>query len=92
MYILYRHNLYKEVYTIVYMATKKESKIVELNSKEIKINLDKLQEEVKSAYNTMKDILPESIEETIIKSFGNASHIILPKKYEGKKAIVIIKK
>lgn len=71
---------------------KKGKRIIELSSREVKIDLDKLQKEVKKAYNTMKNIVPESIEKTEIKSFGNASHIILPKKYKGKKAIIIIKK
>ena len=70
----------------------KKVKRIELNSKELKINLEKLQEDVKKAYNTMKTLLPESISEREIKPFGNASHIILPKKYTNKKATVIVKK
>ncbi len=71
---------------------KREKGIIEINSKEMKINLNKFQKEVINAYNTMKDLLPEAIEEAKIKSFGNASHIILPKKYEGKNATIMIKK
>lgn len=67
-------------------------KRIELNSKELKINLEKLQEDVKKAYSTMKKLLPESISGRKIKPFGNASHIILPKEYSGKKATVIIKR
>lgn len=39
-----------------------------------------------------KSQVPEDILERKVKSFGNASHIILPKEYEEKKAIIIIKK
>jgi len=95
MYILLYINIYKGVYTSVYMKKEKkvkESKRVELSSKEIKVNLEKLHEDVKRAYGTMKKILPESISDREIKPFGNASHIILPKEYAHKKATVIIKK
>ena len=92
MYILLYINIYKEVYTIVYMVKEKKDKRVELSSKEIKVNLERLQEDVKRAYNSMKKILPESISDREIKPFGNASHIILPKEYAYKKATVIIKK
>ena len=74
------------------MKTKKEAKRVELSSKEIKVNLEKLQEDVKTAYDSMKKILPEEVKEREIKQFGNASHIILPKEYAKRKAIVIIKR
>jgi len=40
----------------------------------------------------MTKILPEAIKDAEIKRFGNASHIILPKNYSGKRATVIIKK
>lgn len=69
-----------------------ETKRIELSSKEIKVNLERLQQDVKRAYNTMKNVLPEAITDKVIKPFGNASHIILPKKYAKKKATVIIKK
>lgn len=36
--------------------------------------------------------IPEEVLDRDIKAFGNASHIILPEKYKGKKAQVIIKK
>lgn len=74
------------------MKKSKNVKRVELNSKELKINLEKLQEDVKKAYHTMRTLLPESISEKEIKPFGNASHIILPKEYANKKATVIVKK
>jgi putative transposon-encoded protein len=74
------------------MKTKKDKKIIELNSKELKVNLEKLQKDVKTAYVSMKKVLPEAIKNNKIKRFGNASHIILPKEYAGKSAIVIVKK
>jgi len=69
----------------------KEEKRFELNSKELRINLDRLQKDAKTAYNSMMKVVPESIKDVEIKRFGNASHIILPKKYSGKKATVIIR-
>ncbi|MFQ5531692.1 MAG: DUF2080 family transposase-associated protein [Candidatus Nanoarchaeia archaeon] len=71
---------------------KKTDKRIEINSKEIKVDLEKLQKDVMKAYESMKKIIPESITEREIKPFGNASHIILPKEYAYKKAKVIIKK
>ncbi len=73
-------------------ARKKAGKRIELSRKEIKVNLERLQEDVKSAYNTMRKLLPDAITDREVKPFGNASHITLPKEYSGKKAIVIIKK
>jgi len=70
----------------------KKNKRIKISSKEISVNLEKLQEDVKSAYERMKKILPESIKKAEIKRFGNASHIILPKEYAGKKATVIVTK
>ncbi len=92
MYILNHHNLYKDVYTNVYMETKKDQRIITLTKEELNINLNKLQEDVKKAYGTMKELLPEAIVDKEIKPFGNASHIILPKEYANKKATIIIKK
>ena len=69
----------------------KEGKRFELNSKELRINLDQLQKDVKKVYKSMTQIVPESIKDAEIKRFGNASHIILPKKYSGKRATVIIR-
>jgi putative transposon-encoded protein len=73
------------------MKNKKDRRI-QITSKEIRVNLEKLQQDVKRAYESMKKVLPESIKNTEIKTFGNASHIILPKEYAGKKAMVIITK
>jgi putative transposon-encoded protein len=73
-------------------SSKKSNKRVELNSKELKVNLEQLQRDVKKAYSSMMKVIPESIKDAEIKRFGNASHIILPKEYSGKKATVIIKK
>ena len=74
------------------MKTKKEGKRIEISSKELRINLEKLQSDVEHIYRTVKKLVPESITNKEIKLFGNASHIILPKEYAGKKATVIIKK
>ncbi len=73
-------------------AKKKQAKRVELSSKELRINLEKLREDVKSAYETMTKVLPEAIKDAEVRTFGNASHIILPKEYAGKRAMVIIKR
>jgi len=70
---------------------RKKDKRIEINSKELRVNLEKLQGDVKNAYKTMKKLLPESITEKEVKPFGNASHIILPKEYAHKKATVIIR-
>ena len=91
-YILNHHNLYKGVYTDVYMETKKQQKTLTLTNEEIKVNLKKLQQDVQNAYGVIKTLLPEAIENKEIKPFGNASHITLPKEYAGKKATIIIKK
>ena len=72
------------------MKKLKKDKRIELNSKELRINFEKLQGDVKKVYNTMKRLVPESITEKKIKPFVNASHIILPKEHANKKAIVII--
>ncbi len=64
----------------------------EISSKELKINLEKLQQDVKKAYETMKNVLPSAIKDVEIKKFGNAAHIVLPKEYTGKKATVLIRK
>jgi len=69
----------------------KEQKRFELNSRELRIDLDRLQEDVKKAYRSMMKVVPESIRDAEIKRFGNASHIILPKNYSGKRATVIIR-
>lgn len=74
------------------IKAKKTQKRITLNKEEINVNLRKLQEDVKTAYNSMKRVLPEAIKDAKVKRFGNASHIILPKGYAGKKAIVLIKK
>jgi len=52
-----------------------------------------LNEGIKNIQEVMKKLeIPEEVTEKEIKPFGNASHIILPKEYANKKAIVIIKK
>lgn len=71
---------------------KKSAKRIELNSRELRINLERLRKDVKNAYETMTKVLPEAIKDAEVKRFGNASHIILPKEYAGKRATVIVKK
>ena len=72
--------------------SKKQEKRIELSSKEFKINLAKLQQDVKRAYDGVKKVLPEAIKEIKVTKFGNAGHIIVPKEYVGKKATVLVKK
>ncbi len=67
-------------------------KRIELNSRELRINLEKLKKDVRGAYETMTRVLPEAIKDAEIKRFGNASHIILPRAYAGKRATVFVKK
>ncbi len=74
------------------MRKQNKNNTIEINNKEIKIDLERLQEDVKNAYKSMQKILPEAVLiDREIKPFGNASHIILPKEYAKKKATVIIK-
>jgi putative transposon-encoded protein len=70
----------------------KNDRRIEISSKELKINLEKLQKDVKNAYETMRKVLPSAIKDVEVKKFGNASHIVLPKEFTGKKAMVLIKK
>lgn len=65
---------------------------VNLNSKEFKINLEQLQRDVKKAADSMAKMIPQAVKNVEVKKFGNASHIILPKEYAGKKASVFISK
>ncbi len=75
------------------METKKEQKKVELSPEQIRTNFTKLTEGIKEIQEVMKILdVPEEVLDRDIKPFGNASHIILPEKYKGKKAKVIIKK
>ncbi|HLC57203.1 MAG TPA: DUF2080 family transposase-associated protein [Candidatus Nanoarchaeia archaeon] len=53
--------------------------------------LASLERNLKGIVENMKKLgIPEEVIEKEIKPFGNASHIILPKEYENKKAKVII--
>lgn len=63
-----------------------------LTPEEVKQNLNRLQEGVNEVQDIMNMLLPEAIIESEVKDFGNSSHIILPKEYAKKKAVVIIKK
>ena len=69
---------------------KKKYGRVDVSSKEIRINLEQLQKDVKNVYENMRKLVPETITNQEIKPFGNSSHIILPKEYANKKATVII--
>lgn len=69
---------------------KKGNRRIEISKKELKVNLEQLQKDVKQVYDSMKKLVPETITNREIKPFGNASHIILPKEYANKKATVII--
>lgn len=71
---------------------KKSKKRIELNKKELKVNLEQLQKDVARAYESMRMMLPHAVKNVEIKRFGNASHIILPKEFAGKKAVVFIKR
>ncbi|HLA23715.1 MAG TPA: DUF2080 family transposase-associated protein [Candidatus Nanoarchaeia archaeon] len=73
------------------MTLGKKDKRIQISRKELRINLEKLQSDVENVYQTLKKMVPESITNKEIKGFGNASHIILPKEYAGKKATVIIR-
>ena len=73
------------------MTLDKKDKRIQISKKELRINLEKLQSDVENVYQTLKRMVPESITNKEIRGFGNASHIILPKEYAGKKATVIIR-
>ena len=70
----------------------KKDKRFHISSTELRINLTKLKSDVKKAYKTMAKIIPEAVKNSEIKKFGQASHVILPRQYAGKKATVIIRK
>lgn len=70
----------------------RSNKRIELSSRELRVNLAQLQRDAKKAYDSMMKVVPEAIKNIEVKRFGNASHIILPKAYAGKKATVILKK
>ena len=63
---------------------------MESNSKK---RIDELIKSLIIINNAMKALdVPQEVIEKEIKPFGNASHIILPKEYNKKKAKVIIKR
>lgn len=56
-------------------------------------NLEKIKGCLKTVEDLMKQLnYPEKIIEKEIKPFGNSCHMVLPKKYQNKKASIIIKK
>ena len=71
------------------IGNKKKSFIV--SKKELKIDLEEIQRDIKKAYESVKKAIPQAIKNAEIKKFGNASHIILPKEFAGKKATVLIR-
>lgn len=76
------------------MTKGKKDKIkrIEITAKEFKVNLEQLQRDVTKAYESMKTMVPQAVRNLEVKRFGNASHIILPKEFAGKRAVVFIKK
>ena len=70
----------------------KKDKRIHIDSKELRVNLAKLKGDVKGAYKSLAKLLPEAVKDLEVKKFGNASHIVLPKHFSGKRATVIIRK
>ena len=57
------------------------------------MRLDNVQRLLKELDKEMKKLgIPKEVLEKEIKPFGNASHVVLPKKYSKKKAKIIIKR
>ena len=55
--------------------------------------LERLNNCLKTIDKIMKQLnVPEEVIEKDIKPFGNASHMILPKQYQNKKATILIRK
>ncbi len=71
-------------------GTKELNKRVDISSKELRVNLEQLQKDVSRAYSSMKKMMPRAVKNLKIKKFGNAAHVILPKKFSGKRATVFI--
>ena len=70
----------------------KSGKRIEISSKELRVNLEQLQKDVSKAYDSMKMMVPHAVKNVDVKPFGNAAHIILPKEFARKKAVVFIKR
>ena len=73
-------------------SRKMSGKRIEISKKELKVNLEQLQKDVTKAYDSMRMMIPHAAKNVKIKKFGNASHIILPKEFAGKRAVVFIKR
>ena len=71
---------------------RKAGKRIEISKKELKVNLEQLQKDVVKAYDSMKMMVPHAVKNVEVKPFGNAAHIILPREFAGKKAVVFIKR
>ncbi len=85
MYILYHNNIYKGVYPYVYM----ENKQAELKKK-IADRIKKLLQEIEGLMKGMN--IPDKVMEKEVTLFGNSAHIVVPRQYIKKKAIIIMKK
>jgi len=60
---------------------------------DVEKKIERMIELIKQMNEIMKSLrIPEEILDRKIKPFGNASHIILPRKYSDKEAKVIIKR
>jgi len=71
---------------------RKSEKRIELSSKEFRVNLEQLQKDVTKVYGSMKRMVPHAVKNVSVKRFGSSAHIILPKEFAGKKAMVFIKR
>ena len=74
------------------MKKRKSKKRIELSSKELRVNLEQLQKDVAKAYDSMRMMVPHAVKNVEVKPFGSAAHIILPKEFAGKRAVVFIKR
>ena len=69
----------------------KDKKRFAINKKELIVDFEGIQKDIKKAYESVKKAIPSAIKNVEVKKFGNASHIMLPKEYIGKKATIFIR-
>lgn len=76
----------------MYIKRKNRSEKGKRKEKEVMAKkIEQLIKSIKKINEIMASLkIPEQILERKIKPFGNASHIILPRKYKGKEATVIL--
>ena len=75
-------------------------KIIEKRNELFEAETDLMITSVKTINTAMQQLhdhmkradVPQEIMEKEITGFGNSAHIIMPKEYEGKKALIIVKK